>query len=114
MKFNQDNIKGILTYCLEKEGFTLQDFEAYLTQQKTAAAKDVMDVGGKALGTLGSLAKLLTFGTLALGGAGGLAGYGAYKQFKDSDNKIEDAYETKRKIDAARRELEALKLQRGY
>lgn len=114
MKYNQDNIKGMLAYCLEKDGFTLQEFEAYLTQQKTAGVGDVMDVTGKGAGALGSLLKLLTYGTLATGGAAGIAGYGAYKGLQDSDSRIEDANETKRKIDAARRELEAQKLQQGF
>ena len=117
MKYNRDNIKGMLAYCLEKEGFTLNDFEAYLTQQKTAAdgigVKDVLGTAAKVPGAAANLLKLLAFSAVVPGAVAGLGTYGAISANRDSDDRISDANETKRKIDAARRELEAQKLQQG-
>lgn len=115
MKLNSDSVRGILTICLEKEGFTIEDLEAYLSNEKTASdgfgAKDIAGAIPSVGGGLADILKVLAYSAATVGGVAGLGGYGAIKGLQDSDNRINEGQETKRKIDAARKELEAMKHQ---
>lgn len=126
MKLDKYLIKGALEEHLNKEGHTLQDLEEYFktgVEKKADDKKDKKDskkpiytaLPGFA-GNLYSLGKIMGGVSGVVGGLGGIGAYGAYTQMKDSDKQIARSQETIRKIEAARRELEAIKAQQsmGY
>jgi len=124
MKFNKENVKDILEECLKKEGSTIQEFEEYLSgQQKQAQDKAkakaplglpiVINAISKSPAIGINLALILASLSAGAGAIGGMGAYSGINASKDSDNKINEQLETKRKIDAARREIESFKAQRG-
>lgn len=124
MKLNKEAIKGALQVYMSKYGFTLQELEQAIVNKGVTkeGADDKKKPGGgvNPLSVIPGFGSPLMSGVKLMGGiagaAGGLAGlgaYGAYNQFQDSDNKINNLVETRRKIEAANREIESLKVQRA-
>lgn len=123
MKLNKEHARGMIEVYLLKEGYTLQDLENYLQNPeitKTAEPAAAASAGPRTLtGLPKSLLNALKFITMAtatmgaIGGVGGIAAYGIDKQLQNSDKKIDDSNETRRKIEAATREIEALKQQQS-
>lgn len=118
-----DEIKYQLSLVLEKQGKTLLDFEHELENlmEKKAAnpktVKEYLDNLGRVFKGLWTLGKGTTALPFALGGAAGVGlGYGAhglYTAQQDSTEQMARLLEQKQKIDAARKEIEAQKIQQG-
>lgn len=100
----KEQVRGALIAHLAKEGRTIKDAEEKMEKDAAFGAKD-------AYAGAAGLLKLL-FGTAGIaGGLGGIGLYGGYRMLENSDDKMQEALEVKRRLHQAREELESAHLQ---
>jgi len=108
MKLTKDTVKAAIALELNKQGHTLEDFEAALKANDNVKIANWLEAGGDAMKILGATAALG-------GGALGMGAYGMYAGNDDSNDKLKKKLVEQRQYEEALRDLKAAqKLQQGH
>jgi len=99
MRSTAINIKEHLRGILEKEGSTLQHFEAALSLTKQADAGALGSFIATKFAPNAIMAAALASAAAGIGG--GLVGYQGYKQLQDSDDKKDGMFKQKQQYEDA-------------
>jgi hypothetical protein len=115
----KDDIKLAIGTLLNKEGKSLEDLELALSKQaQEKSAASAADILTKLLGFGGNALMSLIKWPMAAGAFASIpAAYSGYKMYaanQNSDKKILEAMEEKRKIEEAKAEIDSRKLQQNY
>lgn len=104
----EDLIGTLLVLELEKQGISMDEFENALSNPMEKRAFDPLNIIKNLISVVGSVGKIGLIGSLGIGAGGGYLASKLYKDVFEDNKKQQELIETKKRIEAAQREIESM------